>query len=109
MGSLEKMNWENEYTVLDNTNIEWRISKKFTAFMHVCSVCRGLIWVFLIFILIYLEGNSGFLFFMSKNIFLILINLILIASPVLLFELGILMYAPIVTKEAIDFDNEQHR
>ena len=87
----KKMNWNNKYTKLNQSDIEWRISKKFTTFMHVCSLCRGLIWIFLSFLCI----SSGLLVKGNHNIFLIFLNLILIILPILLFELAILLYAPI--------------
>ena len=98
----KKMNWENKYTVIEGTNMQWKVSKKFTELMHICSLCRGVIWVMLFAISIYLIIETEFLFEGNPNLISVLFNLILIAFPILLFEWLILMYAPVETEEKRD-------
>ena len=94
----KKLNWNNLYSSLGTNEYEWRVLPKYKSLLHLCNLCRGVLWIILFALAVYIEITYEILTYFSSNIILIVLNIIIIFFPIIIMELLILFRAPLEIK-----------
>jgi len=90
---------ENNFTKFKD--IKWRLSVPYLNIMLVCSICKGILYIFLFFLLaMSIEHMPWYKY--DINLFFVFLNMLVLIGPILLIELIIMYLIPIEVKDNKD-------
>ena len=91
----KKIHVTNDYTTIGDNNISWRVSAKFKLFFRLCFVCYAVA-----LIVIYATIIPKVIIDASGNLFYVLVNLVVLISPLIVIEFAVVFLVPIeITKD----------